>query len=62
MRGQPDCDQTADEQQVQDKDDAQAGLQESHRMLSRPLRPRRASRRRAPACAAHVLNVRHRRM
>ena len=60
--GQPDCNQTADEQQVQDKDDAQAGLQESRRMLSRPLRPRRASRRRAPACAAYVLNVKHRRM
>jgi hypothetical protein len=43
MRGQPDCDQTADEQQVQDKDDAQAGLQESRRMLSRPLRLRRLS-------------------
>jgi len=27
-----------------------------------PLRPRRASRRRAPACAAYVLNVKHRRM
>src|SRR5664280_105982 len=38
MRGQPDCDQTADEQQVQDKNDPQAGLQESRRMLSRPLR------------------------
>ena len=41
--GQPDCNQTADEQQVQDKDDAQSGLQESRRMLSRPLRLRRLS-------------------
>jgi len=26
MRGHPDCDRNADEKQVQDKDDAQAGL------------------------------------
>jgi hypothetical protein len=36
MRGQPDCDQTADEQQVQDKDDAQSACR-SHAARYRDL-------------------------
>ena len=42
MRGQPDCDQTADEQKVQDKDDAQSACR-SHAAYYRDLACRDAS-------------------